>query len=153
LGLVLFQSLPQWFDHSSGTKMTMFCNSGPGRLSTKVSLRCSCVFLIVDTARFVSSTVNVILTRQTCGQLSKMSAGGGSKRQALAFYVGVQICHMFLRSKCRGESDLGLCTTSVLSNRIHPCIGKIRQILRPNTFLNRKSPPCSGIEHLLPFLI
>ena len=33
----------------------------------------------------------------------------------------------------------------VLANRMRPHIGKFRQILRPHTFLNRKSPPCSGI--------
>ena len=48
--------------------------------------------------------INVILTRQTCGQCSSMSAG--NKRRALASYICVRICHVFLISKCRGESDL-----------------------------------------------
>ena len=39
-------------------------------------------FIIVKTKRFVSSNVNVILTQQTCGQRSSMSAG--SKHYALA---------------------------------------------------------------------
>ena len=38
--------------------------------------------LIVETKRFVGSTVNMILTRQTCGQRSSKAAGG--KRRALA---------------------------------------------------------------------
>ena len=38
-------------------------------------------FFVVETKRFVSSTVNVILTRQTCGQRSSKAAE--SKRQAL----------------------------------------------------------------------
>jgi len=48
-------------------------------------------------------------------------------------------------SKCRGESDLGLCTTSVLANRMPPRISKFFQILWLNTFFNWKSPPRSGI--------
>jgi len=51
----------------------------------------------------------VILTRQTCSQRSVMAAGG--KRQALAFNFSVRIYYMFLVSKCRGQSDLGLCMT------------------------------------------
>ena len=39
-------------------------------------------FVVVETKRFVSSNVNVILMRQTCSQRSSMSAG--SKCQALA---------------------------------------------------------------------
>jgi len=56
------------------------------------------------------SSSKVILTRQTCGQLSGMAAGG--KRRAVAFYFSVQIFYVFLMSKCRGESDLGLCKGS-----------------------------------------
>jgi len=70
----------------------------------------------VETKQIVSSHSNVILTRQTCGQCSGMAAA--SKRRALAFYFSVQICYKFLISKCRGESDLGLCMTSELVNRI-----------------------------------
>jgi len=40
-----------------------------------------------------------------------------SKRCALALYFCVRICYMFLLSNCRGQSHLGLCTTSVLANR------------------------------------
>jgi len=59
---------------------------------------------------------NVILTQQTCGQRSGMAAV--SKRRALAFYFSVRICYVFLMSQCRGESDLGLCMTSVLAKRM-----------------------------------
>jgi len=79
-------------------------------------------FVVVETKPFVGSNVNMILTRQTCGQRSSMSAG--SKRRALAFYFGVRFCNMFLISKCRGESDLGLCATLVLANRMLLLIGK-----------------------------
>jgi len=48
-----------------------------------------------------------------------MAAGG--KRRALAFYFSVRICYMFLMSKCRRESDLGLCMTSV-----QPVLWKMR---------------------------
>jgi len=42
----------------------------------------------------------------------------GDKRRALAFHFSVRICYMFLKSKCRGESDLVLCMTSVLAKRM-----------------------------------
>jgi len=41
-------------------------------------------FVVVETKQFVSSKINVILTRQTCRQRSSMSAG--SKHQALEYY-------------------------------------------------------------------
>jgi len=68
---------------------------------------------VVETKRFVSSFVNVILTRQTCGQRSSRVAE--SKRQTIGNYFSERICYMFLISKCRGDRDLGLCTTSVLA--------------------------------------
>ena len=68
---------------------------------------------VVQTKRFVSRFVNVILTRQTCGQRSSRTAE--SKRQALGNYFSEWICDMFLISKCRGDSDPGLCTTSGLA--------------------------------------
>ena len=49
-----------------------------------------------------------------------------SKRRALENKFCVRICYVFLISKCRGDLDLGLCTTSVLvlGERIRD--GKIR---------------------------
>jgi len=67
----------------------------------------------VETQRFVGSTVNVILTRQTCGQRSSRTAE--SKRRALGSYFPKRICYMFLISKCRRDWDSGLCTTSGLA--------------------------------------
>jgi len=58
-------------------------------------------FFVVETKRFVCSFVNVILTRQTCGQRS--SRGAESKRQALKNDFSEQICYMFLMSKCRED--------------------------------------------------
>jgi len=70
-------------------------------------------FFFVETKRFVGSFVNVILTRQTCGQRSSRAAE--SKCQTIENYFSERICYMFLMSKCRGDRDLGLCTTSVLA--------------------------------------
>jgi len=70
-------------------------------------------FFYVETKWFVNSNQNVILTRQTCSQRSSMSAG--SKRRAIACYFPKRICYMFLISKCRGKSDGGMCTISVLA--------------------------------------
>jgi len=67
----------------------------------------------VETKRFVGSTVNVILIRQTCGQRSSKDAE--SKRRALGNYVSGRICYMFLISECRGDWDPGLYTTSGLA--------------------------------------
>ena len=80
--------------------------------------------LVVETKRFVGSFVHVILTRQTCGQRS--SGAAESKRRALGNYFSERICYMFLISKCRGDRDLGLCTTSVLEFEEMQRNGKIR---------------------------
>ena len=80
---------------------------------------------VVETKRFVSSFVNVILTRQTCGQRSSRVAE--SKRQTIGNYFSERICYMFLISKCRGDRDLGLCTTSVLAFGEPQRNGKIRE--------------------------
>jgi len=70
-----------------------------------VSLKRTCVFsgiqskkhfigfVFVEPNQLFGSNVNVILTRQTCGQSSSMSAG--SKRRVLVFYFSVRICYMF----------------------------------------------------------
>jgi len=73
-------------------------------------------FVFVDTNQLFGSDSNVILTRQTCGQRSGMAAA--SNHRALAFDFFVRICYKFLISKCTGESDLGLCTTSWISKRM-----------------------------------
>jgi len=86
---------------------------------------------------------NWISTRQTCGQRSSMS--GESKHRALALYFCLRIGPMLLISKCEGKLDLGLCINSILANMLPLRTGKFRQILRPNTFVNRKSPPHSSI--------
>jgi len=70
-------------------------------------------FFVMETKRFVGSTVHVILTRQTCGQRSSRAAE--SKRRSLGNYFSERNCYMFLISKCRRDWDLGLCTTSGLA--------------------------------------
>ena len=91
----------------------------------------------------VRSSVNLILTWQTCGQGSSMSAG--SKHQALAFYFPARIWNMFLVSRCTGEWDQGLCTFPVLAKKMRLCSADFRRILRPNTGFDRKSALCSRI--------
>ena len=58
---------------------------------------------VVETKRFVGGFVNVILTRQTCGQ--HWSRAAESKRRALGNYVSERICYMFLISICRVDGD------------------------------------------------
>jgi len=94
----------------------------------------------VETKRFVSSTVNVILMRQleTCGQRSNRVAE--SKRWALGNYCPEQIFYTFLMSKCRGVWDLGLCTFWVLVKR---------ESLRNGNFRKKRVSPTGkiGIWH------
>ena len=70
---------------------------------------------VVETNRFVSSTVNVNLTRQTCGQCTSRAAE--SKRRALENHFSEWICYTFPMSECREYWNLGLCTNSVLAKR------------------------------------
>jgi len=63
-----------------------------------------------------NNNLNVILTRQTCGQ--RLGMGAASKHQALTFYFPVRICFKFRMSKCRRESDLDLCMTLGLAKRM-----------------------------------
>jgi len=89
---------------------------------------------VVETKWFVGSTLNVILTRQTCGQRSSRTAE--SKRRALGNYFSERICYMFLISKCRGDWDLGLCTTSGLAFGESQRSGDFRE---KNVFWRRKN--------------
>ena len=82
--------------------------------------------------------VHVILTRQTCGQRSSKAAE--SKRRVLGYYFSKRICYMLLVSKCRGDSDLGLCKNLGLAFEEPQRNHKIRFFLRRNTFFFRKSP-------------
>ena len=91
---------------------------------------------VVETKRFVGGFVNLILTWQTCGQRSSKAAE--SKRQALGNYFSERICYMFLISKCRGDSDLGLCTTSGIAFGEPRRNDKIRFFLRQNTLFFRE---------------
>jgi len=91
----------------------------------------------VKTKRFVGSFVNVIFTRQTCGQRSSRAAE--SKRRALGNYYPVRICYMFLMSKCKGDWDLGRCTFWVFAKRETLHHAKFRFFLRSKqVFLTRR---------------
>jgi len=87
----------------------------------------------VETKRFFGSFVHVIFTQQTCGQRSNRAAE--SKRRALGNYFSERICYIFLTSKCRGDRDLGLCTTPLLFFSRN---GKTRFFLRRNTCFPRQ---------------
>ena len=102
--------------------------------------------------RFVGSTVNVILSRQTCGQRSSKAAQ--SKRRALGNYFSKRICCMFfIISKCSGDWDLGLCTTSGLAFGQPQRSVKIRFFLRRNTFFSRKLPLRCGSPNASPEVV
>jgi len=97
---------------------------------------------VVETKRFVGSSVHVILTRQICGQHSSRAAG--SKRRALENYFPERICYMFLKSKCRGDWDLGLCTFWVFAFGEPLCNGKFQFFLRAKHVFSRRSSLRSG---------
>ena len=80
---------------------------------------------VVETKRFVGSFVNLIFTRQTCGQ-----------RSSIGNYFSERICYMFLISKCRGDRHLGLCTTSGLAFGEPQRNDKFRFFLHRNTFFS-----------------
>ena len=86
----------------------------------------------MKTKRFVGSFVNVILTRQTCGQRSRGAAE--SRCRALGNCFSEQICYVYWIWKCTGDWDLGLCTTSVLAFGEPQRNGRIRFFLLRNTF-------------------
>ena len=102
----------------------------------------------VETKGFVGSFVHVILTQQTCSQRSSRAAE--SKRRALGNYFSGRICYMFLISKCRGDSGLGLCTTSGLAfkepqrNDIFPASKHVffPEVATAPRFFERKSRSC-----------
>jgi len=96
---------------------------------------------VVETKRFVGSFVNVILTRQTCGQRSSRAAE--SKRRALGNDFCKWLCCMFLISKCRGDWDR-LCTFWVLAKRESLRIAQFQFFLRAKHVFFWKSPLRSG---------
>jgi len=99
-------------------------------------------FVFVKTKRFVGSNPNLILTRQTCGKRSSMSAR--SKRRAIEKDF-IQIYYMFLISKCKWELDLGLCTSSVLAKRMPQRGGEFRLNQRVWPQICRTLPVRGGI--------
>ena len=90
--------------------------------------------VVVETKQFVGSFENAILTQQTCGQRSNRVAE--SKCRSLGNDFSEWICYVFLMSKCRGDWDLGLYTTSVLAFGEPQRNGKIRG---KNVFRRRKN--------------
>jgi len=98
---------------------------------------------VVDTKQFVDSTVNVILTRQTCGQRSSRAAE--SKRRAIEYHFHERICHMFLTPKYRVDWDLGLCTFCVLAKRELLRNAKFRFVLQGKQVFFPGSCHCAAV--------
>ena len=106
---------------------------------------------VVETKRFVGSFVNVILTRQTCGQRSSRPAE--SKRRAIGNFFSERICYLFLILKCRGDWDLGLCTTAGRAFGEPQHNDNFRFFLRRNTFFFWKSPLRCGSPNSSPEVV
>jgi len=106
----------------------------------------------LETKQLINSNVNAILTQQTCGQLPCTCAG--SKRRALAFYFPVRIWYMFSESKCRGESDLGLCTISGLARmRLRSVDFRMKSVFVFGRKICPKSAQRSGILFASPEVV
>jgi len=101
-------------------------------------------FVVMETKRFVGSSIYVLLTRQTCGQRSSRAAE--SKRWALENYFSEQICYMFLISKCKADWELGRCTFWVFVKRKPLRNAKFRFFLQAKHVSCRKSP-LRGVFH------
>ena len=106
---------------------------------------------VVESKRFVGSFVDVILKQQTCGQRSSRAAE--SKRQGIGNCFSERIGYMFLISKCRGDSDLGLYTTSGLAFGEPQRNDKFQFFLRRNTCFPRKSPLRCGSSNASPEVV
>jgi len=88
---------------------------------------------VMETKRFVCSSVYVILTRQTCSQRSSRAAESNHRALGNYFKFSKRICYMSFISKCRGDRDLSQCTTSILAFGDPQCNGKIRGKERVST--------------------
>ena len=66
--------------------------------------------------------------------LSVFNQNSTLKRRTLGNYFSKRICYKFQVSKCRGDQDLGLCTTSVLAFGDPQRNSKIRFFLHQNRF-------------------
>ena len=82
-----------------------------------------------------------------------MDSAAGRKRQEIELrtvYFFVHICYMFSVSKCRGESDLGLCMTSAHTKRMPLRSGAFRCKHVFGRKIHQKSPLRSGILYVCP---
>jgi len=111
-----------------------------------VLFKWTCVFAVIQFTKhfieFVLVETNQLFVRNSKaswrGKPAAIARAGLLEANAECYFFPVRI------SKCRGY-DLGLCMTSVLSKRMRLHSADFRWILRPNTFLNRKSALCSCI--------
>ena len=66
----------------------------------------------------------------------RSSRAAESERRVIGNYFSERICYMFLISKCRGDQDLGLCTTPVLAFGERSAMAKSEE---KNVFWRRKN--------------
>ena len=78
---------------------------------------------------FLSALLSLVIsmTRRSERSAGALRNGADVVREAMGNQFCVQICDMFRISKCRGDWDLGLCTTSVLALGERMRDGKIRE--------------------------
>jgi len=80
----------------------------------------------------------------------EQGCGQQTPRASILFFH-TNLLYVF-KSKCKGEFDLGLCTTLGLAKTKLLRDDDFEHILRPNTFFNQKSP-CSGILSASPKVV
>jgi len=87
---------------------------------------------------FLSALLSLVISMPEISERSARALRNGADvvREAIGNLFCVWVCYMFLVSKCRGDWDLGLCTTSVLALGERLRDGKIR---KKNVFRRRKN--------------
>ena len=104
---------------------------------------------------FVVESIRRYCTRDldTANMRPALEQGCGKQTPSAGKLLSGRICYVFLISKCRGDRDLGLCTTSGLAFGEPQRNDKFRFFLRRNTFFFRKSPLRCGSPNASPEVV
>jgi len=78
---------------------------------------------------FLSTLLSLVISMTGRSERSARALRDGADvvREAIGNHFCVRICYMFLTSKCRGVSNLGVCTTSGLAFGKHRRSGDFRK--------------------------
>jgi len=98
---------------------------------------------VVETKQYVSSNANVILTRQTCGQRSKMSAESKRRKAQICFTSEFAMCSTYQNVE----------TTKIYVSALFDYLQKENRCAMPNSeFSRRRNKFFLGSRHCVPCL-